>query len=536
MSENRQARAVELLKGYLEKVEPLYCAQASAVWGLSTTAEDHHVKALGEVSNALDRIHSDPALFAQVAELRDGLDEPVLQRRLDGLYRHMLGKQGDAELLEAIVAREAELQQLFNTFRGELNGKPVADHELQELLDRSDDSSERQAAWETSKQVGVAVAPHVIELAKLRNTLARSQGFRDHFAKGLFLQELEEDWLDGVFTELAARTSAAYGEARARLDATRCARFGIETSALRPWHYGDPFCQGVPADAGVDLDPFFEGVDIAEVTARFFTDLGLDIAPMMAASDLHPRERKNQHAFCIDMNRAGDVRVLANLRPSRSWMATMLHEFGHAVYDRYMDLSLPFDLRGPAHILTTEAIAMLMGRFAMRPDFITRYVAPDFDAAAHAEALQWRQGLEMLTLVQWVLVMVNFERALYADPDHADLNGLWWELVERHQQVSRPESRRGATGLADWAAKIHLSIAPVYYQNYLLGELMASQLELAMGEALGIDGSFIGQAGAGPWLCREVFAPGGSVTWDALVSSATGRPLGPDAFVKAFAG
>ncbi len=39
----------------------------------------------------------------------------------------------------------------------------------------------------------------------------------------------------------------------------------------------------------------------------------------------------------------------------------------------------------------------------------------------------------------------------------------------------------------DWAAKIHMTGAPVYYHNYLLGELIASQLAAAIRGAVFLD-------------------------------------------------
>ena len=52
-------------------------------------------------------------------------------------------------------------------------------------------------------------------------------------------------------------------------------------------------------------------------------------------------------------------------------MSTQLHELGHAVYDTYLDFeNTPYLLREPAHIFTTEAIAMLFGRFASNPQRI----------------------------------------------------------------------------------------------------------------------------------------------------------------------
>ena len=96
--------------------------------------------------------------------------------------------------------------------------------------------------------------------------------------------------------------------------------------------------------------------------------------------------------------------------------------------------------------------------------------------------------------------MTNFERQLYADPD-ADLDTLWWDLVERYQQVRRPDGRHEP----DWASKIHLAAAPVYYQNYLYGELFASQLDATLADRAG---GLVDRRAAGELLVRDVFATG----------------------------
>ena len=49
----------------------------------------------------------------------------------------------------------------------------------------------------------------------------------------------------------------------------------------------------------------------------------------------------------------------------------MMHEFGHAVYDLGLDTDLPWLLRSPAHILSTEAIAILFGSLPFQYKFVT---------------------------------------------------------------------------------------------------------------------------------------------------------------------
>ncbi len=118
---------------------------------------------------------------------------------------------------------------------------------------------------------------------------------------------------------------------------------------------------------------------------------------------------------------------------------------------------------------------------------------------------------------RWVLVMTNFERAFYADPE-ADLSALWWGLVARYQLITPPEQRSAP----DWAAKIHVACAPVYYHTYLYGNLVASQLRATLEREAG---GLVGKPEAGRLLTEHVFRPGVSVRWDRLLADATGEDL-----------
>lgn len=208
------------------------------------------------------------------------------------------------------------------------------------------------------------------------------------------------------------------------------------------------------------------------------------------------------------------MRVLANIEANERWMGTMLHEFGHAIYDLEADPELPWLLRGAAHPLTTEGIAMLFGRLSRDEEWLAEVA--EVDAHSIQNELHQMQRAALLVFARWVLVMTHFERELYADPD-SDLDKLWWDLVEKYQLVNRPE--RSA---ADWAAKIHIAVAPVYYQNYLYGELFASQLAAKLRD---VAGGLVSRDTAGKFLLDEVFRRGASLRWDDLIEQATGEEL-----------
>jgi peptidyl-dipeptidase A len=511
----------ELVAALEAELRPLEIALSEAWWESNTQSSEAADERRTSAELARRELLADPLRFAAVRAARDAVsahDDPLLRRQLDVLHDGFVPHQVPADLRRAIVELETRVESTFNNFRGEIDGVRVDDNAIAEVLRTSDDGDERRAAWEASKQIGPSVAEPIRELARLRNQAAQALGTRDHFALALATGELDEDRLFATLDDVDRATAAPFAEWKHDVDERLAARFGCTVDDLRPWHYDDPFFQSPPAEGAVAIDRFFTDADLEALTVRTYDGLGLDIRAVLDRSDLYARDGKSQHAFCIDIDRSGDVRVLCNVEPSERWMDTMLHEFGHAIYDRECDPSLPWLVRGAAHALTTEGIAMLMGRLPRDPAWL-REVAEvaHADVDAIATALADAQRAALLVFARWVLVMTNFERSLYADPD-ADLDTLWWDLVEHHQLVHRPDGRHAP----DWAAKIHLAAAPVYYQNYLYGELFASQLDATLHARAG---GLVDRTAAGALLRDDVFAPGASLRWDALVERATGEPL-----------
>ena len=196
---------------------------------------------------------------------------------------------------------------------------------------------------------------------------------------------------------------------------------------------------------GVDLDPVLSERDPVLLARRTYDGIGLDVAAILERSDLYPREAKSQHAFCIDLDREGDVRVLANVERNAYWTDTMLHELGHGSYDVGVDHSLPWLLR-TMHLIPTEGIAMLFGRLARDRDWLATVAeVDDTELAPLAERLPAAQAAALLVFARWVLVVTTFEHGFYADPE-ADHDARWWELVRRFQLVTPPDGRRARTG------------------------------------------------------------------------------------------
>ena len=216
-------------------------------------------------------------------------------------------------------------------------------------------------------------------------------------------------------------------------------------------------------------------------------------------------------------------------------METILHELGHAVYSKYHDPEEPWLLREPAHSFTTEAVAMFFGRLSRNATWMQQMLAlSDAERAKIEEVSEKYMRFQQVLFARWAMVMYNFEKQLYADPDQ-DLNGLWWDLVEKYQLLNRPPGPPDA----GWASKLHFTTAPCYYHNYMLGELLASQLHhhivhKVLGKKSDEGVSFVGDKRVGSFLRRDVLGPGARYEWNEMIRRATGEPLTPKYFVEQF--
>ena len=532
-----EKQAGKFITAHVQEVRPLIIESSLASWTAANTGKSEDYDKVSELHLKIRQTYSNPKEFALVKSLKESgqVKDIELVRQVDWLYSSYLENQIGPELLKKIVELSTKIEKNFSIFRGKIGGEKVTNNKIKEILKTEMDSAKRKEAWLASKQVGPIVATNLIELIKLRNQAARKVGFDNYHTLSLTISELDVKELDQIFDELEELTREPFAKLKADLDGVLAANYSIDSTEIMPWHYHDPFFQETPLVYELDLDAYYEDKDVKELSVRFYAGIGLDVKSIIARSDLYEREGKNPHAFCTDIDREGDVRILCNLKNDEQWMGTMLHELGHGVYDKFHNSKVPYLLRGPTHIFTTEAIAMFFGRLSKSAAWMQQMLGLSDGERVEIEKVSSKYAqLQQLIFARWVLVMYNFEKQLYADPDQ-DLDRLWWEMVEQYQFVKKPEGRNEP----DWASKIHFTIAPCYYHNYMLGELLASQLHhhivrnvLMLESDEGV--SYVNLKEVGKFLRKKVFEPGSVYHWDEMIERATGEPLMPKYFVAEF--
>ena len=424
---------------------------------------------------ALEDVLGDPERYAALVGGRASPAEPIDARRFEILRDELRGHQRPRELAERIVRLEASLTTLYSEHRGTIDGREVSNNEIDAILRDSRDRVERRAAWDASKTIGPRASEQVRELARLRNEAARGLGFRDYFAMSLELQELDETWLFGMLDRVDMLLRDTWHEEKAAIDDAQRARIGIPTGeraravGLRRARSSRTRRSSTATRSRRRSPTSIRWPSRAPTSARSATR-------SRGSSSAAISTRARARASTRSASRSTAATTCASSRTSSRASAgsgRCCTSSGTACTTSRSSATCPGCCAAQAHIFATEAIAMLHGRRTRDRSSSRLLRAPARGRAIRSTRAFIRRTLHVLAA--WVQVMTRFERALYADPD-GDLGTIWWDLVERYQLVTRPEGPRPD----DWATKLHIALAPVYYHNYLLGEITASQLEWAL--------------------------------------------------------
>ncbi|GAA4726335.1 M2 family metallopeptidase [Brevibacillus fulvus] len=502
------------LQNLNESLQRLHTASMHALWMVLTTGR----KEWAERCEAEEIAYQEALAAVEWQPDQTGKSNRCERRQLEILERERLDSRTSPETRRRISQVWNELNVQFAAYRPTSSGKQLTEQQILRELLHCPDQTYRKQLWQASMGIGQHIAPKLLELVELRNQVARQNGFDNYYVMKLESQELSLDLLDSLFTALRKGLDSSYQSIMAEIDEELAAKWKLPKKDRYPWRYPHPFVQEYYSDEQSSVP-----VDLQSIQSKlidYFHNLGFAIAEMLANANLTSQDGKAQTNFCLHIDRAGDIRISCNLDPSVRGIAILLHELGHAVYEQGIDRTLPFLLRQPAQLFLSEAVAALMERLALDPHWLswlldTEIVQPD------SYRRRWQNNL--LVRLYWTMTVVSFERQLYENPGQP-LNRLWWDLVEEIQGLSRPLE----WDYPYWACKPHLTTLPVYYQNYLLGECAAAQLQDSLNQRYGC------------WNTREamqqvqecVFSPGISHTWSDIWQTVCGSTLQSEPIVE----
>jgi peptidyl-dipeptidase A len=563
--------ARRIVTDYVGKLSKLEKALSHAYMATFLSASPRLYQRRTELEMKLRRLRSESKVFRRIASLKKkGRVAPAtLSIQIELMYRAFLSNQISQSEAEEIESKVGRLEQSISRFRPKLAGRPVAFHDLEEWLAygmergwwrsrsrhlrrvranlrrsrrvRGDVSGELREVWLAAAAMGGEASGRASELFELRSEAARKLGYDSYYDMMLEVDGVEPERLDRLVAELRQKTDEAYRRVKAWLDKALSARLKVPVSRLRPWHYGGLFLERAPRLLAKNLDDRFAAKGAVKLASKFFSKMGFRVGGILARSDLAEKPGKQMGAYCARLDRGKDIRVLATLKQTRRSTATLVHELGHAVYFKHIDPSMDYLLRQPAHMLIAEGVSRMLESAVGSPIWLEEMGVLKKQTARRLSGRLARFNVaDTLIFMRWAMVVTAFEKEMYRRPKQ-DPDRLWWKLTSDILLIEPPDkSPKGV-----WAAKHHLIFAPVYFQNYLLGELFAHQLlrkmqgelQEAQAAGLGSDGysalrTLMSGERVASYLIENVFKPGASLRWPRMVQRATGGELDVEAFLK----
>jgi peptidyl-dipeptidase A len=201
-----------------------------------------------------------------------------------------------------------------------------------------------------------------------------------------------------------------------------------------------------------------------------------------------PRDRDVVcHASAWDLDSREDIRVKQCIQINAEHFQTIHHELGHNYYQRaYMDQ--PFLYQNGAHDGFHEAIG----------DFIALNITPEYlveigllrrsqiPPASADTSLLMEQALNKIAFLPFALTMDQWRWQVFdgrITPDR--YNAAWWELRERYQGITPPNTRTEEH--FDPGAKYHIA-NNVPYLRYFLSYVLQFQFYEAACQQAGWEG------------------------------------------------
>jgi carboxypeptidase Taq len=274
---------------------------------------------------------------------------------------------------------------------------------------------------------------------------------------------------------------------------------------------------------------------------RLMEAVGFDFA--------HGRLDQSAHPFCGGV--PDDVRITTRYdeRDFTPAMMAVLHETGHALYQRGLPGEWRFQPVGRARGMAAhESQSLLIEMQACRSRAFASFAAPILREAFGGDGPAWepealyrrqirvgrtliRVDADEVTYPAHVILRYRLERAILAgDFALADLPGAWAEGLRALLGVAPADDRDGCLQDIHWYEGIW-----GYFPTYTLGALIAAQLFDAVRRAIPDVLAAISVGDFAPllgWLRKAVHGKGSLLSTAELVATASGEPLGTTSFER----
>lgn len=468
----------------------LWRLSAQTMWAKYTG--DGQPGDLNAIDAARARLLRDPDCRAAIERWIARVSDPLLRRRLELLRRACLG--AEVQLQADVFELKNRIADRIIGWRPELDGERIDVASLRQVLRRDPDRERRGRAWRAFAELSRAVRAETVELLQRRNAHARELGFPGYPDLSLHLDGLERVEVLELIEELRRLTQSRWDELLA------AGRQRLSLDDVQPWDVGFLVEQG----ASLPEAPF-PAARIVDRLDQFVAWFGVD--PRRLNISIRYVDIP-YGGLCMSIDPPHDVRILANPRDGHAAYATMFHEYGHALHAVHVDQESFLLRREPGPF--NEGMAQVWSHFCFYPDWL-RSVGVD---AAGLERFAVGRQFGWLYRLRQLAASVAWEYAAYDQPG-SDQDAALAAAESRFLGVAADPSPR-------WAASPFPTSYPIYWQNYIVADVIAAQTHAALRRRFA---PVAGVPAAFEHLRKHYWAPGAAIPWQEKVERATGCRL-----------
>lgn len=340
------------------------------------------------------------------------------------------------------------------------------------------------------------IGPEVEELVRLRNEVARREGFSNYWELALAHRGLTPADVDEIDAAIAALVTPLNATRAGQVD-TNSGGLGLENTFAN-----EPLLR---RRAGLALDPtetdgWFDSDLAEERVANAMADIGSPVDGLQVYIGPTRFTRAGAYSFPIRPPQHAAIVVSSDTRWSDWPYRALMHETGLAFWWRALgpDAAKSPVLWNPA-TPWFEGFAEFFDRMMFEPAFLERYV-PDVPADRRQAYADSRRNDAIQTLT-WYLGCTRGERLLYERP--GEFAAISAELAEQEKAL------RGWSDLPETDELAYTSFLqsglmlnyPAYVQNFLFASATEARLWKAATAAVGDP---VANPKLGPWLTDEV--------------------------------
>ena len=464
----------------------------------------------------------------------------------------------------ALAKLQTDMQTVYGTGKGTLNGKPINGSDIEAAMGTSRNPDELKEMWTSwHDNVGAPQRQDYQRAAGLLNEGARELGFKDVGAMWRSNYDMPPEEFakltDKLWNEVKPLYESLHTYVRWKLNEKYGDAVQSKTGPIRADLLGNMWAQEwgniydivAPAgagDLGFDVGELlvakdYDAIKMVKAGEGFYSSLGLDPMPetfWKRSQFVKPADREVQcHASAWNLDNVDDLRIKMCIKVNGDDFVTIHHELGHNYYQRAYNQK-PLLYRNGANDGFHEAIGDFVA-LSITPDYLVSIGLLDESKVPSADkdtGLLLRQAMDKVAFLPFGLLIDKWRWGVFSGGIPATgYQGAWDALRLQYQGIT-PPVKRDETKF-DPGAKYHIP-ANVPYTRYFLARLLQFQFYKAACDQAGWKGplhrcSFYGNKEVGAKL-NAMLEMGASKPWpDALEAFTGSREMSGAAMVEYFA-